>query len=193
MFVYSSFSDSIRCFVKHLREENPSIPVDSQNEYEKNLGHKIVMAESALDLFDKELKRLNLVVARVDTDATPPPPPPPLLSPSPTLTPTSHPIVNDNIVKSTTKKTTKRQAAEEADPETPHKRSYIGRRVAKYFGKELYFGTIASWDPAAIVDDKLDLWRVEYDDGDSEDFELFEVEEGQKLYQQEKKRDPKLK
>lgn len=46
--------------------------------------------------------------------------------------------------------------------------SYVGRRVAKFFDDECYFGEIVHFDVEAM------LWRVIYDDGDEEDFDEFD-------------------
>jgi pantothenate kinase type III len=51
------------------------------------------------------------------------------------------------------------------------RKSYLLRRVAKYFDDELYFGTIDEF----YRPDDLDLWHVTYDDGDQEDLELGEM------------------
>ena len=56
---------------------------------------------------------------------------------------------------------------------------YIGQKVAKYFDDELFVGTIKSYLH------KLGYWWVKYDDGDSEEFELYEVQQGIKLFQKE--------
>ena len=60
---------------------------------------------------------------------------------------------------------------------------YIKRRIAKDFDGEIYFGSIKKWIPASENDEGVDLWLIEYDDGDAEDLEKFELMEGFQLYQ----------
>lgn len=173
--VNRGYPASILFYVKHIEEQNTLALLDPEDEYARMLSSKVEMAKSAIVLFEKELRRLQLDKDRVSADGT------------------SQQVSDDYIIVNSTGKTTnKRKAAEEADPEAPRKRAYVGQRVAKYFGKKLYFGTISGWDPAAMVDDKLDLWKVDYDDGDFEDYEEFEVKQALKRYEQEKKRDPEI-
>lgn len=53
------------------------------------------------------------------------------------------------------------------------KSTYIGSRVSKYFGSEIYHGTVTSYDPNLIdYDTKEDLgphYHIKYDDEDQED------------------------
>jgi hypothetical protein len=69
-----------------------------------------------------------------------------------------------------------RPAAQVSDPAADRKLSFIGRRVGKYFDDVLYYGTVSKWVPAAVVDGGIDLWLVEYDDGDAEDLEEDELQ-----------------
>lgn len=135
---------------------------------------KIETAKSVLALFEKEWSRLEVPkTSSVTMHSTPP-----------------RQQVQDYVLgNSPSKRADKRRATEEADPDAPRKRSYVGRRVAKYFDKQLYFGTISSWDPAAIVDEKIDLWKVDYDDDDSEDMEEWEVHSSLELYAQARERE----
>ena len=50
----------------------------------------------------------------------------------------------------------------------------INSYVAKKFDDKLYIGLITNY--------KGDLWHVEYDDGDEEDFDAIEVQMGIQLY-----------
>ena len=52
--------------------------------------------------------------------------------------------------------------------------NYINSYVAKKFDDKLYIGLITNY--------KGDLWHVEYDDGDEEDFDAIEVQMGIQLY-----------
>jgi pantothenate kinase type III len=65
----------------------------------------------------------------------------------------------------------KEDNAESPEPAPGNQAKYIDRRVAKHFGKDLYFGSVDEfYNP-----DGVDLWHVTYDDGDQEDFELDEL------------------
>lgn len=57
-----------------------------------------------------------------------------------------------------------------------------GKRVAKYFDQDVFFGLIKGHEK----DEGVTYWQVEYDDGDAEDFELKDVGEGFALYQKKK-------
>lgn len=71
-----------------------------------------------------------------------------------------------------------------AKPET----EYEGDRVAKYFDKDLYFGTVGEhWYDS---DDEENLWRINYDDGDQEDLAKVDFIKALKLYEREMRNDP---
>ena len=72
------------------------------------------------------------------------------------------------------------------------KKQFVGRRVAKRFAGEVYFGTIVEFSPASDMAEGLDLWRVSYDDGDSEDYDEKDLEKYLKLYDRKKADDPTL-
>ena len=59
--------------------------------------------------------------------------------------------------------------------------SFYLQRVAKYFDGIIYYGTITTSRPFRS-DKGILLWHVEYDDGDSEDFNKEEVMEAIELY-----------
>jgi hypothetical protein len=61
--------------------------------------------------------------------------------------------------------------------------SYVGKRVAKFFDDECFFGDIDHFDK------KNKLWRVIYDDGDEEDFDDREVMKHCKVYEENKHKD----
>jgi hypothetical protein len=63
---------------------------------------------------------------------------------------------------------------------------YLDRRVAKHFGKDLYFGVVDEF----YCPDGWDLWHVTYDDGDQEDFELDELIPALEEYRKNKNSDP---
>lgn len=62
-------------------------------------------------------------------------------------------------------------------------RAILGKRVAKYFDRNLFFGTVKN-----IVDDVVDedanevWWHILYDDDDEEDMDAQQVRTGLKLY-----------
>jgi hypothetical protein len=66
----------------------------------------------------------------------------------------------------------------------------IGKRIAKFFEKELFFGTVES-----IVDDDTDetWWHIHYDDDDSEDMGAHQVRAGLRLYDKYSSKDKRSK
>ena len=60
---------------------------------------------------------------------------------------------------------------------------YIGRRVARLFGRRLVLGTIAHWLPACKASGAPALFRAVHDDGDEEDLEEAEVAEARGDYE----------
>merc|ERR1712151_192684 len=81
----------------------------------------------------------------------------------------------------------------EKKPPTPKKVPVVfnhpddlkGKRVAKFFGTDVFFGTIKGHEK----DEGVIYWQIEYDDGDAEDFELKDIEEGYALYAKKKLQD----
>ena len=57
--------------------------------------------------------------------------------------------------------------------------NYINSSIAKKFEDEVFIGLITNY--------KGDLWHVEYEDGDEEDFDAIEVRKGIELYSSLKK------
>lgn len=55
-------------------------------------------------------------------------------------------------------------------PLLPSPESYIDRRVAKYFADEIFYGSITSYH------EYEEWWSVRYDDGDSEEMNIGELE-----------------
>jgi pantothenate kinase type III len=75
---------------------------------------------------------------------------------------------------------------ESPGPSPGNQTKYMDRRVAKHFGKDLYFGSVDEfYNP-----DGVDLWHVTYDDGDQEDFELDELIPAFEEYRKNKNKDP---
>ena len=58
---------------------------------------------------------------------------------------------------------------------------YVGQRVAKYFGTEVYFGTVRKFIPPTTKKD-VDLWHIVYDDDDQEDYDHKDLRKGLALY-----------
>ena len=63
-----------------------------------------------------------------------------------------------------------------AKPSNASINKHIGARVAKNFDEGLFFGTITKYD------DKADFWLVEYDDGDSEQYDKNDLQAALRLY-----------
>jgi hypothetical protein len=59
------------------------------------------------------------------------------------------------------------------DPE-----SYVEKRVAKFFGGDLFFGTVKQYRSDAEV------WFVKYDDGDDEEYDAKDLKENLQLYRE---------
>ena len=78
------------------------------------------------------------------------------------------------------------------EPRVPKKpktnpESYVNRRVAKYFGDQLYFGTVKSFGPETRFGDQI--WHVKYDDSDKEDYDADDLDDGLRLYRQKRRAD----
>ena len=58
---------------------------------------------------------------------------------------------------------------------------FVDLRVAKYFKRELYYGSVTKYLPPVEADD-YPLWKIGYDDGDAEDWDRDELLEGIRLY-----------
>jgi hypothetical protein len=89
-------------------------------------------------------------------------------------------------------------AAEASTTTSPTKsafdpQSYVGRRAAKYFDSELYYGLVREYTPPDQNEDGVDLWNILYDDGDYEDLERKELDECFALYKKNEAGDPKKK
>ena len=60
---------------------------------------------------------------------------------------------------------------------------YIGRRIARLFGRRLVLGTIAHWLPACKASGAPALFRAVHDDGDEEDLEEAEAAQAIAMYE----------
>ena len=58
---------------------------------------------------------------------------------------------------------------------------YVGKRVARKFGENIFNGIITKFMPI-VEDDDVDFWHVVYDDGDEEDWTQTDVDDGMMLY-----------
>ena len=50
---------------------------------------------------------------------------------------------------------------------------WVGRKVTKQFGEDMYRGTITGWMPNSKTE--WELWKIRYDDEDEEDLEIIEL------------------
>lgn len=78
-----------------------------------------------------------------------------------------------------------------AKTKTPSKKqspfANIGVRVAKYFGDDVFFGTIKRYiEPPS---GESDLWHVVYDDDDQEDYDAKDLRKAMALYKQKRSED----
>lgn len=62
---------------------------------------------------------------------------------------------------------------------------HVGSRIAKQFHAGLFFGNITAYDPRAKI------WSVDYDDDDSEEFDLNDLNAALRLYKKKSTEDPK--
>jgi hypothetical protein len=89
----------------------------------------------------------------------------------------------------TKKKDSKRgREALEHGPKSRDSKEFLGRRVAKFFGKEIFFGTI---DFISRFDKEKVWWHVLYDDNDQEDMDYRQLKVAILLYEQHEGKDPK--
>lgn len=79
----------------------------------------------------------------------------------------------------------KPKMAESAVVSEPH--SFVGKRIAKDFSGDLYFGTVMDYDDT----EEPAVWHVEYDDGDNEDYFMKDLIEALKYYHVKGERDKK--
>jgi hypothetical protein len=78
-----------------------------------------------------------------------------------------------------------REALEQG-PKSRDPKEFLGRRVAKFFGKDIFFGTINF----ISSEDKGDVWwHVLYDDNDEEDLDYRQLKIAILLYEQHEGKD----
>jgi len=71
-------------------------------------------------------------------------------------------------------------------PKTPAK-TYKDRRIAKFFDDVLYFGTIVGYVEAESDDEDDDgFWKIAYDDGDTEEYDIGDLNQSFKVYEENK-------
>jgi hypothetical protein len=68
-------------------------------------------------------------------------------------------------------------------------KEFLGRRVAKYFGEDLYFGYVDR--EKKDEEDGEQLWHVTYDDDDQEDYDHEDLKLAMLLYIEKEGEDPK--
>lgn len=84
-------------------------------------------------------------------------------------------------VKETTPKTKKVKVPDPAsDPQY-----FVNRRVGKFFENVIYFGIVSGYDT------NEELWQIDYDDGDEEEFDKDELAHHLRLYESNKHLDKK--
>ncbi|KAL3920601.1 MAG: hypothetical protein SGARI_006905 [Bacillariaceae sp.] len=104
-------------------------------------------------------------------------------------------VLGDPLAKKGPKRQKKRARESEAAKtimetiETADPKEFSGRRVAKYFDTDVFFGNV-TYIP---VKEGPAMWHIEYDDGDEEDFECEELKNGLLLYIEKQKLDPENK
>jgi len=72
-------------------------------------------------------------------------------------------------------------------------RGYVHRRVAKFFDDDLYFGRVRKYDPKVLEGDTemSHIWKVTYDDGDKEEYDIEDMVEFLSIYKENEIKDPK--
>jgi len=70
------------------------------------------------------------------------------------------------------------------DRHHPDNASLVGKRVAREFDQGLFYGSIAAYLPVGSVENvNCDVWYVEYDDGDEEDYAIVDIRVMLALYE----------
>lgn len=111
--------------------------------------------------------------------------------PAPSLAPESETTLSSKRPTAEASGGSRKKAKKYPSGLTKPEKEYAGDRVAKYFGDDVYFGTVGEfWYDS---EDEESLWRIDYDDGDKEDLAKDEFVEALKLYQKQKGKDPKRK
>ena len=154
-------------------------------------GEKINDAQKAANALAEKDGPVKDSIERKKQPKKSTPPPPPLASEPETAT-----IVTGSasaaLKRPSEEIVDSRKKAKESSPKLKKpKKAYVGDRVAKRFDDEVYFGTVNEfWYDS---DDELELWRIVYDDDDTEDLPEDEFLEVLALYEKKKAGDPKQK
>lgn len=88
----------------------------------------------------------------------------------------------------TTTNVAKTQSMDTPSTSEPSSDPFIGRRMCKFFSKDLFFGTIYD---CYEDDDYTRNWGVFYEDGDKEDMEWKAINKALVLYEKHKAKDAK--
>lgn len=105
------------------------------------------------------------------------------------MAPGSKPAATRDAGKKGKKTTAMPSPVSLADLRNQQPKFYMKRRIAKIFDGQMYFGAVKKWVPAYQNDEGVDLWLIEYDDGDAEDMERNELMEGFELWYNNSSRD----
>lgn len=131
-------------------------------------------AESASNILQDEFPEVKIQAEKMEkaviAAATNPSPPVVAKRPAPTK-----PVAKSPLAK--------KKKVEKPDPE-----SFKGKRAAKAFGKEIFYGTIDKF--TAEVDGEDEFWHITYDDGDDEEYDGNDLKIALNLYEKVKAKDP---
>jgi hypothetical protein len=143
--------------------------VEKKSKAEKSVESLLVKSDKLKKTVEEEEKELNAAKERGDASETP----------------KSKKRGRKSVGSPNTKRSKK---APESD-EVYKKRLelYVGRRVAKYFDTDIYYGLI---DEVSNCSRIAPYWHVQYDDDDQEELEEPEIKEYLKLYDDHKLGDP---
>lgn len=89
---------------------------------------------------------------------------------------------NENKSKAKRKRSSAQGSQKRKKREMKDPNSYKNSRVAKFFGKELYYGSVSAVIPATRTLEKETLWKIVYDDGDKEDYTEKELMKHLRIY-----------
>lgn len=87
-----------------------------------------------------------------------------------------------------TKPISKPPSAKKKKVDKPDPESFKGKRAAKAFGKEIFYGTIDKF--TAELDGEDEFWHITYDDGDDEEYDSSDLKIALNLYEKVKAKDP---
>lgn len=100
------------------------------------------------------------------------------------------------MIGSSTERPTKKARTEQLEEEAAgdqdgDNENFIGRRLCKYLGSMLYFGSVTSVE-ADGYDDEDAVYNVLYDDGDTEGYNIDELCQLLNLYEENQRDDPNV-